>query len=104
MYQACRNDFNIGGAASEASGNFLRPRPFDRWKMPLLYKLHNLIDNEMMIFLCLIDDDHYLQDLENYRGATAPRFRRACVHCYKLLYTPAYCMHADSSTLLARPA
>ena len=48
------------GAASEASKtggpgahpleNLLKPRPFDRWKTPLLYKLHYLLHKQIMIF------------------------------------------------------
>ena len=60
------------GAASEASwnggpgacplGKFLRPRPLDHWKTPLLYKLHYSNDEEMTIFRCLIDEEHHLQN------------------------------------------
>ena len=63
--QARRNDFDIegGGLRAKRTKLFSRPRPFDRWKTPLFYKLHNLIDKQMMIFRCLTDDDHYLQNL-----------------------------------------
>ena len=43
MQQARWNEINSTsrlGAASETRINFPGPRPLDRWKMPLLHKLH----------------------------------------------------------------
>ena len=47
--QARRNDFDIGWLRAER-GEKLIPRPLDRWKTPLFYILHYLIDKQMKIF------------------------------------------------------
>ena len=49
LNQARRNDSDTGGLRAKRAKN-LRPRPLDRWKTPLFYKLHNLVDKQMMIF------------------------------------------------------
>ncbi len=39
-----------------------RPRPLDRGKMPLLYKLH-----QSNVSRCLLEKKHYLVSLSDYR-------------------------------------
>ena len=50
-----------GGPGALPRGNFSRPRPFYRWERPFCTNYTN--DVEMMLLRCLIDNEHYLQNV-----------------------------------------
>ena len=71
LYQARRNEIDIGGGCERSElkwgsggvppGKFFKTTLYLSLETPFLYKLHNSNDVEMMLFRCLIDNEHYLQ-------------------------------------------